>query len=536
MRIEPREWRWVLLVSCLVLLASSLPVIAGTLAQTPEWSFAGTVYDVQDYNSHLAKMQLGAHGELLYRSLFTTEDHPSEAAVLPYVWLGFLASRLGIPLPIAYQLGRLTGGLALLCSTYVFISMFFSRVSTRRLAFLLAVAASGLGWLLLKNPAFSYPNVSPIDFWLSDAYIFFSVMAFPHYSWAIAALLLSFVAWKRYCEDPSIKMLVILVALSSVHAFIQIFEIVVLDVVIVLDAIRRAIWDKRTLRASLAAGAAVAVGQGLVLWPYVHGALLNPMFRVWSGQPKMFSPPPHYYVLGYGLLLLFAIIGAIHALENKQRALTFPVLWLAAVALLVYAPSALQFRWLEGVQVPMAILAAVGLERVAVPWIMDRLPGKARRTRNAWLITALLIVAMIPSTLYVVAGNTLLAASHWSEAFLTGDEAAGIAWLGDNTDPHEPVLAAYEVGNAIPARIGHKVYYGHWAETMYYSEKSETVSQFFDGMQDEERRSLLMNNGIRYVFHGPSERELGSLDLASLSFLQLRFQDGDVAIYEVVHP
>ncbi len=102
--------------------------------------------------------------------------------------------------------------------------------------------------------------------------------------------------------------------------------------------------------------------------------------------------------------------------------------------------------------------------------------------------------------------------------------------------PHDPVLSAYEVGNAIPARIGHKVYYGHWAETMCYSEKSETVSRFFSGMEDEERRAFLTENAIRYVFHGPGERGLGSYDLASVPYLHLCFQDGEVAIYKVVQP
>ncbi|MGD8759143.1 MAG: hypothetical protein PVJ07_02700, partial [Anaerolineales bacterium] len=72
MRVTRREWLWVAAVAAIVLLAATLPTIAGYLAQTPEAVFLGAVYDVQDYHSHLAKMQLGARGELGYRSLFTT--------------------------------------------------------------------------------------------------------------------------------------------------------------------------------------------------------------------------------------------------------------------------------------------------------------------------------------------------------------------------------------------------------------------------------------------------------------------------------
>jgi hypothetical protein len=426
--------------------------------------------------------------------------------------------------------------MALLCSAYAFISAFLSRISTRRLAFILAVAASGLGWLLISSPAFSYPNVSPIEFWLSDGYLFFSLMAFPHYGWSIAALLMVFVVWRCYCEEPRGRILALLVALSMFHAFMQIFEIVVLDVVIALDALRRAIRDRRTLRASLVAGVSVVVVQGVMLAPYVWGVINNPLFEVWSQQQKTLSPPPHYYLLGYGLLLLFAVVGFVHAGRQKQWNLTFPALWLGAVAVLVYMPGGIQFRWLEGVQIPMAMLAAVGLERVAVPWSVARLPGRSLEKRRAWLISALLVIAMAPSTMYLISGNVLLAVNHWPEAFLTGEEAAGIAWLDGNSDPQDSVFSAYEIGNAIPARIGHLVFFGHWAETMYYSEKSVLISSFYDDMQDDVRRSVLREHGIRYVFFGPSESALGDFDPVSTPYLQMRFQDGEVAIFEVVHP
>lgn len=106
--VARREWCWVVGVSLLTLVISTLPILAGYLAQTPELRFVGALYDVQDYHSHLARMHLGAHGELRYRSLFTPEPHTSEPVILYDFLLGWTASRVGLGAWAAYELSRLS--------------------------------------------------------------------------------------------------------------------------------------------------------------------------------------------------------------------------------------------------------------------------------------------------------------------------------------------------------------------------------------------------------------------------------------------
>ena len=195
--IARREWRWVSVVIALALIASSLPILAGYLAQTDELRFAGAVYDTEDYFSHLAKIQLGARGEYRFRSLFTAEPHPSEPIIYTDILLGAIAGPLHIPLPLIYELSRLTGAIALLVMVYKFIARAIPEVALRRLAFIIAIVSSGLGWLFISSAWFSYPNVSPIDFWLADGYLMFSIMAFPHFGWSIAAMLGAFLGPDR---------------------------------------------------------------------------------------------------------------------------------------------------------------------------------------------------------------------------------------------------------------------------------------------------------------------------------------------------
>ena len=47
----------------------------GALSTAAGTTFSGVILNLQDYNSHFAKMQQGAHGSWTYQLLFTAEPH-----------------------------------------------------------------------------------------------------------------------------------------------------------------------------------------------------------------------------------------------------------------------------------------------------------------------------------------------------------------------------------------------------------------------------------------------------------------------------
>ena len=146
-RITRREWLWVAMAAGLIVAASTLPYLAGYLAQTPEWHFSGSLLDAVDYHSHLAKMWQGYRGAWRYRLLFTSEWHQGVFLQTFYVGLGHVARLAGLGLPLVYQLSRMTFGFLMLLAIYRFVSLFVPAIRTRRVAFLLASITSGLGWL-----------------------------------------------------------------------------------------------------------------------------------------------------------------------------------------------------------------------------------------------------------------------------------------------------------------------------------------------------------------------------------------------------
>lgn len=534
--IARAEWKWVGAAAALALLISSLPILVGYAAQTPDQRFVGAIYDVPDYFSHLAKIQLGRRGEFRYRSLFTAEQHPSEPIISYYITLGVIARMFGLPAPVIYEVSRLLGGAVLLAMVYKFVAYYVEEVDLRRLIFSLAIVASGVGVFLIATPAFSYPNQSPIEFWLADGYLLFSTTAFPHFGWSIAALLGAFLAWQAFAQDSHRSNLAWLIAFVALVGLIQIFELALLDAVIGLDALRRLYGDRGRIKAFAVVGAILTVVELALVWPYLAALQANPLIQVWSAQSRTLSPPPYYYLAGYGLLWLMVGAGLAWMWRRRDTRLVFPALWLGAVAVLVYTPNGIQYRWLEGLPVPLAIFAGIGLARVIRPWILGRLPAAWSRPRASWWVTGLALLALAPSTLYLVAGNSYLAAVHHKAAFLTGGQVAGIEWLRANSRPDDTVLADLAVGEALPGWTGHRSFYGHWAETMNYKAKGQLVQEFFSSMPDADRRELLRDYGVHYVFYGPAERALGNFDPAAAQYLKLSHQAGGVQIYEVLSP
>ncbi|MFN2225922.1 MAG: hypothetical protein ACK2UY_06435, partial [Anaerolineae bacterium] len=245
----------------------------------------------------------------------------------------------------------------------------------------------------------------------------------------------------------------------------------------------------------------------------------NPAFGIWASQNRIRSPHPLHYLLGFVLLLLPAIWGAVAALREDKERWLLPVAWVLVVPLLLYLPFNLQRRMSAAVQVPLALLAAAGL----VAWL-----GKRR-----WGLVAYAGVAGL-SNLLLVAGSLGPIARQAEPIFHPAAEMAALRWLAAHSAPGETALASFETGNTIPAYTDLRVFAGHGPETLYNEEKKQAMDRFFDADTDDGwRQALLEEYGVDYVFYGPRERGLGGWDPGGAGYLTpILAQDG-YAIYRV---
>jgi len=378
------------------------------------------------------------------------------------------------------------------------------------------------------------PDLSPIDFWLIDAYGFFSLLAFPHFAAVIVLLAVAFDHLAAYFEAGRGHDLLFAAAAGVGLQVVQPFAPWVLDVAAASLAVLPSMRSRRTLTALGVLGASQV--------PYfIYSARLFGADPVWASiqaQTVLLSPPPTAYVLGYGLLAPLAAWGAVKALRRRAgEASRLAATWLLAAFALAYLPWNLQRRFTEGVMAPLAILAALGLGYGLLPaarrWFGSRRQaGVWRRRRN--LSLALVAGAASISSLTLALAGAALALTRPPQIFdpasiyTAAEQLQAIAAWG------EPILAAERTGLILASHIGQRVVLGHVIETPFYAERSADVRAFFDpATTDPTRLALLDTCGCRYVFYGPYERELGTWDPGQANYLEAAIVEQDVTVYRV---
>ena len=545
-RVSRAEWRWAAAVALVVVAASTLPYVAGTLAQTPDLRFDGGVFDLEDYRSYLARMWQGYRGEWRFRSLFTPEPHEGAYFQPFHIVLGHLARLTGLGLPLTYQVARVVFGFLMLLAVYRFIARFVAPVRTRRVAFLLAATSSGLGWLVEVIHPTPPGGISPIDFWLIDAYTFFSLFLVPHFCVAIALLLSLYGVLLRLAEEaggapaPAARLrdAAAVVLLSWGLGLIHPYTLLLADLVPALYLAWLLVAERRLHARLLVALGLMALAQVPLLWYDYRVFATSPVFGAWAAQNVTLSPPPLYYLLGYGVVAVLAGCGVRPALRSSPR-VPFLLLWIVVAFVLAYLPWGLQRRFVEGVHVALCVLAGYGLVDGLMPVLSRPLARVARLLRRGqrrlrWLAQVWIMVLAAASNLYLVSGYTLAAAARHPAFFHTADELAAVEWLAAHSGWDETVLAAYETGNWIAGTVGHRVVLGHWAETVDCETKQAQVAAFYGAdLTGAARRGLLDEWGVRYVYVGPRERALGGFDPGAVAYLDPAFSRGDVAIYRL---
>jgi hypothetical protein len=299
------------------------------------------------------------------------------------------------------------------------------------------------------------------------------------------------------------------------------------------------VWLRaRALPARLAAMAVVAGGLTLPLFAFYllqFGA--NPAMAVWSAQNVLPTPSPLFLLLAYLPLFIPALTALpfVWASAWDKGRLTLLLAWPLAAFLLAYLPINVQRRLLEGVLVPLAILAAIGLA------------GWARRGRTSRALAGGTLAAACLSSLLLWFGGMGAALSPAVPAFRPAAEAPAFMWLNDYASRNAVVLGSFATGNALPAFTHLRPFVGHGPETLAAVEKTALAEAFFrDELTDAERTALLngpciapaplpCSDPIDFVLFGPLERASAGTDTpgAWAEDLTLLYDEDGYQIYAV---
>ena len=193
--------------------------------------------------------------------------------------------------------------------------------------------------------------------------------------------------------------------------------------------------------------------------------------------------------------------------------------------LLVYAPTSIQRRFLDGYQAPLTVLAALGL------W--GTFSG-VRRPLLRKMYLGLLVGLMTLTNLLLVAGGLAMLPGRGIPIYRPAEERAAADWLAQRAQG-DVVLSSYQSGNYLPTRGLVRVFLGHRPETMRSAEKYALVERFFDvTIDDAWRRNLLAEYSVGYIFWGPAERALGDFDPALSDYLIPIYDVDGYVVFEVL--
>lgn len=540
-RISAGEWRLVWGVAIVVLLVTSLPYLYGYLSAPPEKQFMGLMLDVPDHGQYFSWWRAFQSSWLVSNNL---TPEPNKPVFFNLLWwaLAQVSRWTGWGYAPLFQVLRWVTGGSFLWAVYRLIAQFLSDARQRQVAFLLIASSSGLGWIwvLLKYTLTKGALLFPFDVYVAEGNTFLCALAYPHFTLALVFIALTFeFIWRGWKEERTLHMVVAGV-LALLLGWIHTYDLILIYGVMGAFALSVWLWQRAFPWRLLWGGVIVC---GLSCSGAIYSVLLTTLDPLWKqvlaqfSNAGAFTPSLPHLVILFGLPLIVAAAAWIKLFKEKRWSPEnlFVMSWFLAGAALNYIPTDFQIHMLNSWQIPIMILAAVGLIEFAAPAVAGwRWVNRARAQR--WVMIVFML-AVLPTNVYLWAWRFIDLARHDYPYYLYRDELAAMDWLSQNTRPDDLVLSSLMIGQYIPAQSGNRVFLAHWAQTAHFYDRQSDVARFFDtSTPDGERANILAAFRVDYVWRGPAERQLGSYEPASSPWLTLAFSTPRVSVYRVNLP
>jgi hypothetical protein len=507
-------------------LLTLIPYLVGYLDAPPGKSFNGFFYLADDATTYVSKMREGAEGAWGWSDRYISVPVARPVLLfLFYVLWGKVAALLHISLYAAYHLARLSGAVALVAAARALARRTLPDPSTRRLALALALLGSGAGYLaaLAHYPSILGQPVEALDLHLPELSGLYSVMAIPHFAWSAALMAWSLLALMDLAAGATparvARAALLMAALGLIHPQMLFVLAVLAAAHLALARAGRGAW--------VGAGVAFAANVPLLVY-YLQALTGDPVIVAWSRQWKHQAPGAVGLALALGLPLALAVFGALRGAGRAAPAQRLMAVWVVLVAALLYLPNPvnIQRRLLDGIYLPIAVLAAAGVAELA-----RRRGGDGRSLRFG-----VVAVASV-SSLLVVGIGLLWAVGH--APFIYLDRDAETVMVGMALDPHSAclppaVLAHPDTGLWVPARTGYRVVVGHYSETISYPERAHAaLAAMRRGGPD--LAAFMAANQADLLWIGPTERDAGAAP-PDPGLFAVAYSAGDVSVYRLRQP
>ena len=535
-------WRFVTICIMVMIILTSLPYVFGYVISPSDKVFMGIITNTPDIAQYFAWMK-GFETANLIDNHLTPE--PSAAVFFNLLWwtLGKLTAILPVSPMVMIQSYRFLSIIAFSVIAYWFIGLFVPEQSQRRATFLVACFGGGLGWIwVVAKYTFAHGELLfPRDLYVVEPNTFQCMMGINHFTISAALMILIYGLFvvgyeRRQWRYPLLASLVALL-LGWEHAYDLLLVYAVIGVFALILFLRDGFSWHLVL---------YPMAIGLVSgWAALYSVYITRAFPVWKAVLAQFDNAgawtpalPHLLIL-LGLpfvVALFAFDGLVPLRERSVRDLFIRV-WFGINLFMVYVPLNFQIHYLNGWQVPIAILATGAFFERILPWV--RRQSLFQRLGKSWshvclerglVATALLAIVLV--NIYIFAWRFVVLARLPHDRFLERDEVAALDWLAQNAEQDDIVLCASEVGQYVPSRVGARAFLAHWAMTKDLYEKQRMVQEFFDTeTPDSDRQAIIQEFSVDYVLLGVEERAIGDYDPGQAGYLEPCFKSPKATVY-----
>lgn len=538
--LPPSERRVAGTILLVFLLAISLPYLIAPLIFPANMVWGGLLGSADDQNVHLMWARQARDGAFFFRDLYTTEglvsgERPLFFNILPAI-IGWLSRLTGLDVVFPYHFLRVAlAGWALwqVHELALAVTNRENKWSRARLLALFLLAFSTGAGILASLPGMSrfiFVDRADGNFPLMPE-AFFALSAFA-YPLNIASFGLLALVFRKVLDGKGAPLAFIgALLLSNIHTY---------DALpLILSLVIWTAWQRKNVIVPLAA----IVGAAL---PAIYQYIVFGGSEEFRTKALTVTAPPAIIsmLLAYAALLILATLGWQRWRELPATRLL--LVWAVASFALAYAPTSIfsfARKMIEGVQIPLVLLAGIGLSH-----LLGRITTRSARKAAAGAIVALLALSPLQYLGWIWNNTVENNASRLSVLMppLALSEGDAGALKAINARPGQgAVLSLPFLGSYVPRSTGKFTYAGHWAETLnFIKEKHPKVIAFYSGrMSETEARDFLSKNRIRWVVEGQFERAFTqnastSATLASSLGLTPIFSGGDelngiTRVYEV---
>lgn len=516
-----------------ILLLTSLPALFHWWATPPGYHYTWAVPPYpEDSFGYMAWAEQARHGALLFKLKYTALPHAPFLFHPLFLVCGWVSRALSLPIGVVFWLAKTAGVFFFLVVLWHYLNELRLSLSALVAASLLVTLASGLGGMLVLCGAGFHGTSTAIDLWVPESSTFWSLLWNPLFPWSLSCLLLSIFWVERGSREGAAADFWKGGAAAALLALLHPYSIplVFLWVALVTGVRCRARAPMLLLRFFAVAGpVALYVGALSRLLPILarHGS---------SGE--MTTPGVWPVVLGFGVPLLIVAL----SLLLQRSALLKPhwhlFLWLALALALAYAPWWFQRKLLFGAQIPLAILAAIALDRLVRQFRPGMQPA-------VWTGAAILLGPLCLASSWHVVNNEFkqIDENRESAYYISEEMNQALQFLRGQGHPDRVVFATPATSRFIPALAGNTTVWGHWAMAVDKKEREEMLGRVLDvrsDLNDATRAADFWSTGIDYVFADGGLRQ----SIARYPFVWgviLRdapksFENRSVTIYERARP